>query len=57
MMAISFDPVLDSREIPLRIGAKNADFFQNEGKLYFGNEKERVEIIFESARLSDIRIR
>lgn len=57
MMAISFDPILDSRELPLRIKGSDADFFQNGGKLYFGNEREKVEIIFESSRLSDIRLR
>ncbi len=57
LMAISFDPVLDSREIPFTLNAKNADFFQRNGKLFFGNERERIEIVFESSRLSDIRVR
>lgn len=57
MMAISFDPVVDSREIPFSLSEKNADFFQREGRLFFGNERKSVEIIFESSRLSDIRVR
>ncbi len=57
IMAVSFDPHLDSREIPFRLRTKTADFFQREGKLFFGNERERIEIIFESSRLSDIRVR
>jgi hypothetical protein len=57
LMAVSFDPHIDTREIPFTLSAKNADFFQNEGKLFFGNERERIEIVFESSRLSDIRVR
>jgi hypothetical protein len=57
MMAVSFDPVLDSREIPFALEAKNSDFFFQEGRLFFGEKGKRVEIIFEGSGLSDIRVR
>lgn len=57
LMAVSFHPRADSREFPLRIGLEGSDFFTRERRLFFGNERERIEIIFNGHGLSGISVR
>jgi hypothetical protein len=54
---MSFGPDMESAEIQFASGIENADFFHLHGRLFFGNEREKVEIVTESQGLSGVRIR
>jgi hypothetical protein len=51
MMVSTFGIKMNARLIPYIMRSKERDFFQHAGKLFFGNERERVEIRFEGDRV------
>jgi hypothetical protein len=51
MMVTSFGLKTKASLIPYILRTKDRDFFQHAGKLFFGNERERIEIRFEGDRV------
>lgn len=51
MMVSTFGLKMDARLIPYIMRSKERDFFQRSGKLFFGNERERIEIRMDGGRV------
>lgn len=57
LFAASFSGEWNWRNIPMRLDARDPDFFESGGKLFYGDGKRRVEIIIEGKGLDEVDVR